>query len=283
MISFFMVFRKTELCKALSEFMFDTEDALIRIDMSEYMEKHTVSRLLGAPPGYVGYDEGGQLTDAVRRKPYSVLLFDEMEKAHPDVFNVMLQLLDDGRLTDSKGNNVNFRNTICIFTSNIGSQDILDLDANDPGSQDIMRARVTKAMKDNFKPEFLNRIDEQVIFNSLDKKALREIVKLEIGRLQKRLNERQITLSVTRDALDFLADVGFDPIYGARPLKRTIQRELETIVAKSILGGEYQDGDSIVVDILNERLDVRKAFDGQSSKPTAPEGGAVNTANNYFM
>lgn len=249
---------KTELCKALSEFMFDTEDALIRIDMSEYMEKHTVSRLLGAPPGYVGYDEGGQLTDAVRRKPYSVLLFDEMEKAHPDVFNVMLQLLDDGRLTDSKGTSVNFRNTICIFTSNIGSQEILNLSGDDEQQKEEMRQTVTQAMRDHFKPEFLNRIDEHVIFNSLDKTALRQIVMLEMRRLQKRLLEREITLTGSEAALDHLADVGFDPVYGARPLKRVIQRELETIVARGILSGEYGDGDTIAVDVHNDILFVTR-------------------------
>eukprot|EP00586_Coscinodiscus_wailesii_P013634 CAMPEP_0172519750 /NCGR_PEP_ID=MMETSP1066-20121228/291601_1 /TAXON_ID=671091 /ORGANISM="Coscinodiscus wailesii, Strain CCMP2513" /LENGTH=1055 /DNA_ID=CAMNT_0013302393 /DNA_START=145 /DNA_END=3313 /DNA_ORIENTATION=- len=248
---------KTELCKALSEFMFDTEDALIRIDMSEYMEKHTVSRLLGAPPGYVGYDEGGQLTDAVRRKPYCVILFDEMEKAHPDVFNVMLQLLDDGRLTDSKGNNVNFRNAVIIFTSNIGSKDILDLNASDDDTaKELMRERVTNAMRDNFKPEFLNRIDEYVIFNSLTKKDLRGIVQIEISRLESRLQERSIKLAITDAALDFLAEVGFDPVYGARPLKRTIQRELETTVAKGILGGTFGDGDTIAVDVADERLNI---------------------------
>jgi len=257
---------KTELCKALAEFMFDTEDALIRIDMSEYMDKHTVSRLLGAPPGYVGYDEGGQLTDAVRRKPYSVLLFDEMEKAHPDVFNVMLQLLDDGRLTDSKGTTVNFRNTICIFTSNIGSKDILDLQgSSEIGDQAIMKQRVTQAMKDSFRPEFLNRIDEYVIFNSLSKQDLRRIVQLEIRRLEKRLEERQMRVAVSEAALDFLADVGFDPVYGARPLKRTIQRELETVVARGILAGDFNDGDTIVVDVLHERIDVRRAIDAATS------------------
>jgi ATP-dependent Clp protease ATP-binding subunit ClpB len=265
---------KTELCKALSEFMFDSEDALIRIDMSEYMEKHTVSRLLGAPPGYVAYDEGGQLTDAVRRKPYSVLLFDEMEKAHPDVFNVMLQLLDDGRLTDSKGNSVNFRNCIIIFTSNIGSQDILDLDGNDESQRQIMLERVTQAMKDNFCPEFLNRIDEYVIFNSLNKEALREIVKLEIRRLDKRLAEKEITLSITEEALDHLADVGFDPVYGARPLKRTIQRELETVVARGILNGDYGDGDGITVDRSGDGLGVYKTFDGGYSKKSPQVDGA---------
>ena len=248
---------KTELCKALAEFMFDSEDALIRIDMSEYGEKHTVSRLLGAPPGYVGYDEGGQLTDAVRRRPYSVLLFDEMEKAHPDVFNVMLQMLDDGRLTDSKGNTVNFRNTICIFTSNIGSSDILDLiGSSEEGDQEIMRERVTEAMRNFFKPEFLNRIDEYVIFNSLNKKDLRGIVRIETKRLEKRLEERQIQLSLTEAVLDYLAEVGFDPVYGARPLKRTIQRELETNVARRILSGEIRDGDVVLVDIVNDRLSI---------------------------
>ena len=253
---------KTELCKALADFMFDTDEALVRIDMSEYMEKHTVSRLLGAPPGYVGYEEGGQLTDAVRRKPYSVILFDEVEKAHPDVFNVMLQLLDDGRLTDSKGTTVNFRNTICIFTSNIGSQDILDLQgSSEVGDQIIMKQRVLEAMKNHFKPEFLNRIDEQVIFNSLDKANLRGIVYLETKRLQRRLEDRQITLIVTDEALDFLADVGFDPVYGARPLKRTIQRELETVIAHDILAGDFCDGDTIVVGVANERISVRKSTD----------------------
>lgn len=233
------------------------------------MEKHTVSRLLGAPPGYVGYDEGGQLTDAVRRKPYSVLLFDEMEKAHPDVFNIMLQLLDDGRLTDSKGNVVNFRNTIVIFTSNIGSQDILNLQGDDEEQKIEMREKVTQAMRDHFRPEFLNRIDEHVIFNSLGKKELRGIVKLEIRRLEKRMAERDITLNLTNDALDFLVEVGFDPIYGARPLKRTIQRELETVIARGILGGLYGDGDSIIVDVINERLSVQKAIEP-----------SINTASN---
>lgn len=236
---------KTELAKALSEFMFDTEDAMIRIDMSEYMEKHTVSRLLGAPPGYVGYDEGGQLTDAVRRRPYSVLLFDEMEKAHPDVFNVMLQMLDDGRLTDSKGRHVDFKNCVIIFTSNIGSQDIIELNGRD---EELMRERVESAMKDNFKPEFLNRIDDTVIFNSLDKENLRGIVALEVRKLEKRMKERDISMIMTPAAMDAIADIGFDPVFGARPLKRAIQRELETSVAKGILRGDFADGDEITID-----------------------------------
>lgn len=253
---------KTELCKALSEFMFDSEDALIRIDMSEYMDKHTTSRLIGAPPGYVGYDEGGQLTDAVRRKPYSVLLFDEMEKAHPDVFNVMLQLLDDGRLTDSKGTNVNFRNTIVIFTSNIGSRDIIDLGgSSEIGDQELMKSRVTQAMKEHFKPEFLNRIDEYCIFNSLSKKDLRNIVQIEMRRLEARLGERDMRMALSDAALDYLADVGFDPVYGARPLKRTIQRRVETAVAKGILKGDFDNKDTIIVDVVNDELDIRKAID----------------------
>jgi ATP-dependent Clp protease ATP-binding subunit ClpB len=236
---------KTELAKALSEFMFDTEEAMIRIDMSEYMEKHTVSRLLGAPPGYVGYDEGGQLTDAVRRRPYSVLLFDEMEKAHPDVFNVMLQMLDDGRVTDSKGRVVDFKNCVIIFTSNIGSQDIIDLGEED---QDEMRVRVFNAMKENFKPEFLNRIDDTVIFNSLSKENLRGIVNLEVKKLEKRLAEKDMSMIITSAALDTMANIGFDPVFGARPLKRAIQRELETKVAKGILRGDFADGDEITID-----------------------------------
>lgn len=262
---------KTELCKALADFMFDTEDALVRIDMSEYMEKHTVSRLIGSPPGYVGFDEGGQLTNAIRRKPYSVILFDEMEKAHPDVFNIMLQLLDDGRLTDSKGNHVDFRNTIVIFTSNVGSQDILDLNgATDARSQKIMQERVTVAMKNKFKPEFLNRLDEYVIFNSLTKTNLRGIVKLEATRLERRLADRKIEMNLTEAALDYLVDVGFDPVYGARPLKRTIQRELETNVAQSILRGDIKDGDRINVDVNASGIVVTN--EGSASGEGVPDG-----------
>mmetsp|Transcript_12221 Transcript_12221/g.18846 ORF Transcript_12221/g.18846 Transcript_12221/m.18846 type:complete len:811 (-) Transcript_12221:74-2506(-) len=254
---------KTELAKALSEFMFDTEEAMIRIDMSEYMEKHTVSRLLGAPPGYVGYDEGGQLTDAVRRRPYSVLLFDEMEKAHPDVFNVMLQMLDDGRLTDSKGRAVDFKNCVIIFTSNIGSQDIIDLEGKD---DELMRTRVFNAMKENFKPEFLNRIDDTVIFNSLSKENLRGIVILEVDKLEKRLTERSITTIITEAALDTMTDLGFDPVYGARPLKRAIQRELETKVAKGILRGDFNDGDEIMIDSENGEIVIRRTRIGTGNE-----------------
>lgn len=258
---------KTELAKALSEFMFDTEDALIRIDMSEYMEKHTVSRLLGAPPGYVGYDEGGQLTDAVRRRPYSVLLFDEMEKAHPDVFNVLLQILDDGRVTDSKGRMVDFKNCVIIFTSNIGSQDIIDLD----GDVELMRSKVLNAMKENFKPEFLNRIDDTVIFNSLSKENLRGIVDLEVKKLGKRLSERDIHMIITPAALDTMADIGFDPVYGARPLKRAIQRELETKMAKGILRGDFADGDEITIDSNESGIVIDRTGVGTGYEQTMTE------------
>ncbi|MDZ8085360.1 MAG: ATP-dependent chaperone ClpB [Nostoc sp. DedQUE12b] len=244
---------KTELAKALAQYMFDSEDALVRIDMSEYMEKHAVSRLIGAPPGYVGYEEGGQLTEAIRRRPYSVILFDEIEKAHPDVFNIFLQILDDGRVTDAQGHKVDFKNAIIIMTSNIGSQYILDI-AGDNSHYDEMRRRVMEAMRNSFRPEFLNRIDEIIIFHGLDKKELRHIVLLQVERLRQRLSDRKISLKLSDAALDFLAEVGYDPVYGARPLKRAIQRELETQIAKSILRGEFNDGNTIFVDVQNERL-----------------------------
>lgn len=244
---------KTELAKALAAYLFDTEEAMVRIDMSEYMEKHTVSRLIGAPPGYVGYDEGGQLTEAIRRRPYAVILFDEIEKAHPDVFNVMLQILDDGRLTDAQGRTVDFKNTVVIMTSNIGSQYILDV-AGDDSKYEEMRDRVMEAMRANFRPEFLNRIDEIIIFHSLKSEQLREIVKLQVQRLEQRLVERKLALKLSEEALDWLAQVGYDPVYGARPLKRAIQRELETPIAKAILRGEFHEGDTIYVGVENERL-----------------------------
>ncbi|RMF21852.1 MAG: ATP-dependent chaperone ClpB [Cyanobacteria bacterium J083] len=244
---------KTELAKALATYLFDTEEAMIRIDMSEYMEKHTVARLIGAPPGYVGYEEGGQLTEAIRRRPYAVILFDEIEKAHPDVFNIMLQILDDGRLTDSQGRTVDFKNTVIIMTSNIGSQYILDV-AGDDSRYEEMRARVMEAVQASFRPEFLNRIDEIIIFHSLTKEQLREIVKLQVQLLEKRLEERKMSLKLSDAALDWLAEMGYDPVYGARPLKRAIQKELETPIAKKILRGEVKDGDTIFVDVEGERL-----------------------------
>ncbi|PAX57955.1 ATP-dependent chaperone ClpB [Brunnivagina elsteri] len=248
---------KTELAKALAAYMFDTEEALVRIDMSEYMEKHAVSRLIGAPPGYVGYDEGGQLTETIRRRPYAVILFDEIEKAHPDVFNIFLQILDDGRVTDAQGHTVDFKNTVIIMTSNIGSQYILDL-AGDDNKYDEMRHRVMEAMRTSFRPEFLNRVDEQIIFHALQKKELRNIVQLQVERLKGRLASKKMSLKLADVALDFLAEVGYDPVFGARPLKRAIQRELETQIAKSILRGDFNDGDTIFVDVQNERLSFQK-------------------------
>ncbi|MGN6359409.1 MAG: ATP-dependent chaperone ClpB [Thermomicrobiales bacterium] len=246
---------KTELARALAEFLFDDEQAMIRLDMSEYMEKHTVARLIGAPPGYVGYDEGGQLTEAVRRRPYSVLLFDEIEKAHPDVFNVLLQVLDDGRLTDGQGRTVDFKNTVVIMTSNIGSQFI-----NQPGlSDDEIRARVTEALQANFRPEFLNRVDETIIFHSLSREQISQIVEIQLGGLRKRLAERKIELSLTPAAKQFLAAEGYDPVYGARPLKRVIQKRLMDPLALKVLNGEIRDGDHMVADVEGGHLTFRKA------------------------
>ncbi|QIZ70017.1 ATP-dependent chaperone ClpB [Oxynema aestuarii] len=248
---------KTELAKALAAYLFDTEEAMVRIDMSEYMEKHAVSRLIGAPPGYVGYEEGGQLSETIRRRPYAVILFDEIEKAHPDVFNIMLQILDDGRITDAQGHTVDFKNAVIIMTSNIGSQYILDL-AGDDSRYEEMRSRVMDAMRGNFRPEFLNRIDEVVIFHSLQKHQLRQIVELQLGRLAQRLADRKMSIQLSEGAIDFLAEVGYDPVYGARPLKRAIQRELETQIAKAILRAEFNDGDTIFVDVENERLSFKR-------------------------
>jgi ATP-dependent Clp protease ATP-binding subunit ClpB len=239
---------KTELSKALAAQLFDAEEAMVRIDMSEYMEKHAVSRLIGAPPGYVGYEEGGQLTEAVRRRPYAVILFDEVEKAHPDVFNVMLQILDDGRVTDGQGRTVDFTNTVLILTSNIGSQSILDL-AGDPARHREMEKRVGDALRGHFRPEFLNRLDETIIFHSLRKEELRRIVELQVQRLRRRLEEKKLGLQLDAAALDWLAEVGYDPVYGARPLKRAIQRELETPIAKAILAGSFPPGGTVEVDV----------------------------------
>ena len=257
---------KTELSKALAAQLFDAEEAMVRIDMSEYMEKHAVSRLIGAPPGYVGYEEGGQLTEAVRRRPYAVILFDEVEKAHPDVFNVMLQILDDGRVTDGQGRTVDFTNTVLILTSNIGSSSILDL-AGDPSRHSAMEQRVNEALRAHFRPEFLNRLDETIIFHSLKAEELRQIVDLQVKRLAKRLQERKLGLQLDGDALDWLAGVGYDPVYGARPLKRAIQRELETPIAKAILAGTFPAGSTIAVAVENERLRFQQAPAAQLTGP----------------
>ena len=247
---------KTELARALAEFLFDSEKAMVRLDMSEYMEKHVVSRLIGAPPGYVGYEEGGQLTEAVKRRPYSLILLDEIEKAHPDVFNILLQILDDGRLTDGKGRTIDFKNTIIIMTSNLGGQTIKDL-SRDHGA---MEREVKKLLESHFRPEFLNRIDEVIIFKTLSKEAILKIVDIQIDLLCKRLEERKIGVEIGAKARQSLADKGFDPVYGARPLKRTIQQEIQNPLAMKILGGEFKEGDvaRIEVNAKNEFLFTKK-------------------------
>ena len=244
---------KTELARALAEFLFDSEAAMVRLDMSEYMEKHTVSRLIGAPPGYVGYEEGGQLTEAVRRRPYSVVLFDEIEKAHPEVFNSLLQILDDGRLTDGHGRTVDFKNTIVVMTSNLGSQYLAEV-----SDEKLMRERVMEALRLHFKPEFLNRVDDIIIFHRLSQDQLREIVSLQMARLRKLLAERQISLELSDQARDFLAEAGYDPVYGARPLRRAIQHYLQDKLAPLLLEGRFQEGDTILVDAAGEGLTFQK-------------------------
>jgi ATP-dependent Clp protease ATP-binding subunit ClpB len=243
---------KTELAKALADFLFDDERAMIRIDMSEYGEKHSVARLVGAPPGYVGYEEGGQLTEAVRRRPYSVVLLDEVEKAHPEVFDVLLQVLDDGRLTDGQGRTVDFRNVILILTSNLGSHFLVDPTLTDAQKKDS----VLDTVRISFKPEFLNRLDDIVVFSALEKTELRRIARLQTDRLAARLRDRRITLDVTDEALDWLADEGNDPAYGARPLRRLVQTAIGDQLAREILSGEVRDGDTVRVDRAGDRLIV---------------------------
>ncbi len=243
---------KTELCKALAEFMFDTDDAMVRIDMSEFMEKHSVARLIGAPPGYVGYEEGGYLTEAIRRKPYSVILLDEIEKAHPDVFNILLQVLDDGRLTDGQGRTVDFRNSVIIMTSNLGSDKIQELAGDDNYAE--MKQAVMDIVSMQFRPEFINRIDESVVFHPLGKEQIRGIAKNQIEHLKLRLLERDIGFEISEQALDFIGEIGFDPVYGARPLKRAIQRQLENPLANEILAGNFISGDKIQVDLEGGKL-----------------------------
>ena len=245
---------KTELCKALAEALFDSEENIVRLDMSEYMEKHSVARLIGAPPGYVGYDEGGQLTEAVRRKPYSVILFDEIEKAHPDVFNTLLQLLDDGRLTDSQGRTVDFRNTIVIMTSNIGSYRMLDGINPDGSFASDVYTEVMGELRQHFKPEFLNRVDETVLFKPLLPEQIGQIIDLQLRRLQKRLEERKIALELTEAAHEFIGDAAYDPHYGARPLKRYLQSHVETPLAKFIIGGQVRDDQRVVIDATEDGL-----------------------------
>ncbi|MCT4533783.1 ATP-dependent chaperone ClpB [Halodesulfovibrio sp.] len=240
---------KTELCKTLAEALFDSEDNIVRLDMSEYMEKHTVARLIGAPPGYVGYDQGGQLTEAVRRKPYSVVLFDEVEKAHPDVFNTLLQILDDGRLTDSQGRTVSFKNTIIIMTSNIGAMHLLEGISLDGHLAEGIRETVMQELRKHFRPEFLNRVDETVLFKPLSREQIKEIIELLLGRLRGRLKDRKITLELTDAARNFIADNAYDPVYGARPLRRYLQQKIETTLARQLIGGELREGQHVIIDV----------------------------------
>jgi ATP-dependent Clp protease ATP-binding subunit ClpB len=262
---------KTELARALAEFLFDDERAMVRIDMSEYQEKHTVARLLGAPPGYVGYEEGGQLTEAVRRRPYCVILFDEIEKAHHDVFNVLLQLLDDGRLTDGQGRTVDFKNTIVIMTSNVGSHRILDYKgAFDGENYERMKSAVLDELRHHFRPEFLNRVDEIVVFHALNEERLKLIVEIQLDRLRRRLDERHISLELTDAAKDHLVRIGYDPAYGARPLKRTIQKEMETPLGRMLLAGKVRDGQTVVIDYDGRRREL--TFESRQVAAAAHEG-----------
>ncbi|KHN93069.1 protein disaggregation chaperone [Pectobacterium actinidiae] len=247
---------KTELCKTLATFLFDSDDAMVRIDMSEFMEKHSVSRLVGAPPGYVGYEEGGYLTEAVRRRPYSVILLDEIEKAHPDVFNILLQVLDDGRLTDGQGRTVDFRNTVVIMTSNLGSDLIQERFGE--RSYTEMRDMVLEVVSHSFRPEFINRIDEVVVFHPLGRTHITSIAQIQLQRLYKRLEERGYSVTITAAALDMLGEVGFDPVYGARPLKRAIQQLIENPLAQQILGGKLIPGKPITLDVEGEQIVARQ-------------------------
>jgi ATP-dependent Clp protease ATP-binding subunit ClpC len=289
---------KTELAKALAEFLFESEGALVRIDMSEYRERHSVSRLLGAPPGYVGYDEGGQLTEAIRRRPYQVVLFDEIEKAHPEVWNVLLQVLDDGRLTDGQGHVVDFRNTVIIMTSNIGSELALKGGSfgflgNPDAAANAFADDVKGALKQAFRPEFLNRVDELIVFHSLKPEQIRSIVDLQVTEVGKRLTERSMHLELSDAARDWLAEKGFDPQYGARPLRRLIQREIEAPLSRQLIAAEYEVGDTVVV-TLNEAGDglaferraaepipFEQAFNGEAASAAEAEtAGAETTGDN---
>jgi ATP-dependent Clp protease ATP-binding subunit ClpB len=254
---------KTELCKALAEFLFDTDEAMVRIDMSEFMEQHSVARLIGAPPGYVGYEEGGYLTEAVRRRPYSVLLLDEVEKAHPDVFNILLQVMDDGRLTDGHGRTVDFRNTVIVMTSNLGSdriQEMMSAENFSAVDYDAVKNAVLESVVRHFSPEFVNRIDETVVFHPLQKQQIRSIAEIQIGLLNQRLGNIDLAIEVTTAVLDRVAEIGYDPVYGARPLKRAIQNWIENPLAQQVLKGDYGPGDVIKVDLsIGGELDFTKA------------------------
>jgi ATP-dependent Clp protease ATP-binding subunit ClpB len=265
---------KTELSRALAESLFDSEDNMVRLDMSEYQERHTVSRLMGAPPGYVGYEEGGQLTEAVRRKPYSVVLFDEIEKAHADVFNALLQILDDGRLTDAQGRTVDFRNTVVIMTSNIGSVYLLEGLSEGTGEiPEEVRERVMRELREHFRPEFLNRVDDIVLFKPLTLEEIEQIVDLQIHSVRRRLTERRLGLELTEGARKLIAREGYDPVYGARPLRRFIQREVETRIGRALLSGEIVDGATITLDADGDELVVRwYTPDAEGSAEAEPVG-----------
>ena len=255
---------KTELARALAEFLFDDEHAMIRIDMSEYQEKHTVSRLIGAPPGYVGYEESGQLTEAVRRRPYAVVLFDEIEKAHPEVLNVLLQLLDDGRLTDGKGRTVDFKNTVVIMTSNVGSHFIAEAAQSEsgrlqPALSEGVRREVMEALRAHFRPEFLNRVDEIIVFNALSREDMRTIIDIQLRGLMKRLEDRKIHVELSERAKDLLIAEGYDPTYGARPLKRIIQRRVLDVLAVKVLEGEVREGETVRIDTVGGELTFETA------------------------
>jgi ATP-dependent Clp protease ATP-binding subunit ClpB len=261
---------KTELSRALAEALFDSEENMVRLDMSEYQERHTVSRLVGAPPGYVGYEEGGQLTEAVRRRPYAVVLFDEIEKAHADVFNTLLQILDDGRLTDAQGRTVNFRNTVIVMTSNIGSLHLLDgIDSEGRITEDA-RGRVLGELRSHFRPEFLNRVDDIVLFKPLTLTEIERIVELLVDAVRARLTERRIELEVTEGARELIARLGYDPVYGARPLRRFIQHEVETRIARALLSGEIVEGSTITVDVDGGELVVHWSEPAAAQEPRAP-------------
>jgi ATP-dependent Clp protease ATP-binding subunit ClpB len=267
---------KTELSRALAETLFDSEDNMIRLDMSEYQERHTVSRLMGAPPGYVGFEEGGQLTEAVRRKPYSVVLFDEVEKAHPDVFNALLQILDDGRLTDAQGRTVNFQNTIVIMTSNIGSVYLLDGMTGDGEIAEEARDRVMSELRGHFRPEFLNRVDDIIVFKPLTLAEIERIVDLQIGSVRRRIADRRMTLDLTEAARHYVAEHAYDPVYGARPLRRFIQREVETRIGRALLAGDIRDGASIRLDVRDGELVV--AWDNPDERERSEDGARVGAA-----
>ena len=263
---------KTELAKALAEFLFDDEDALVRIDMSEYMEKHTVSRLIGAPPGYVGYEEGGQLTEAVRRRPYRVILLDEIEKAHQDVFNILLQILEDGRLTDGQGHTVDFSNTVVIMTSNVGTQSLLPPNPEWDETErreyyDHMRETLLQELAGIFRPELLNRIDEIIVFHPLSREEILQIVDLMLNQVARRLSERHISLEASQEARELLSEKGYDPAFGARPLRRVIQREVENPIASAVLRGEFTEGDTILLDVEDGGLTLRLKIKDEAAAP----------------